>query len=47
MNKSCSEVYQSLMNCQSNENKRDWSKCSAIEKELEKCAVKSKLGELA
>ena len=40
----CNDVYQSLLDCQSG---KEWSKCLDIQKELEKCAVKSKLGELA
>ncbi len=40
----CEDVYQSLIECRS---KNRWSKCADIKKELEKCAIKAKLGELA
>lgn len=45
--KNCNDVYQSLLDCQSNTNKKNWSNCLDIRKDLEKCAVKNKLGELA
>jgi hypothetical protein len=45
--KNCNDIYESLLNCQSQDHKKDWSKCIDIKKDLEKCAVKNRLGELA
>lgn len=42
---SCADVYQALIECKSKSKKL--SACTHIEKDLEKCAVRAKLGELA
>lgn len=43
----CSDIYDALYTCQAQDHKKEWVKCRDIQRQLEKCAVKNKLGELA
>merc|ERR1719410_830639 len=45
--KNCSEDYNALIECMTGPHKRAWAKCKDIRRDLDKCSVKNRCGELS